>query len=150
MTVKTDLVVGFTCSAFDLLHPGHILMLSEAKTVCDYLICGLHVDPGVERAYKSRPVQSVLERFIQLKAVKYVDEIVPYETERDLENILWSYPIDVRIIGSEYKDKPFTGRAICEDLGIKLHYNSRRHSYSTSKLRQVLLSAKENDSKDAN
>lgn len=126
---------GVTFSTFDLLHAGHILMLKEAKSVCDYLICGLHVDPQVERLEKNKPIQSIVERYIQLSAVKYVDEIIPYNLERDLHDILLSYPIDVRIIGADYRDKDFSGLDICTDRDIKIFYNSRDHTYSSTDLR---------------
>ena len=102
--------VGFTCSTFDLLHAGHVQMLREAKDQCDYLICGLQVDPSHDRKEKNAPIQTVVERYTQLKAVRYVDEIIPYGTEQDLEDILTMYNIDVRILGEEYRDKDFTGR----------------------------------------
>jgi len=124
--------VGFTCSCFDLLHTGHILMLREAKTVCDYLIVGIQTDPTIDRPNKNKPIQSIFERVEQIKACKYVDEIVIYETEDDLSNILRSFPIDVRIIGEEYRDKNYTGK----DLDMDVHYNLRRHDFSSSKLRQ--------------
>lgn len=123
--------IGFTCSCFDLFHAGHVLMLKEAKQHCDYLIVGLQTDPTLDRAEKNKPVQSITERFIQLEACRYVDEIVPYATEEDLMNVLTSYPIDIRIIGEEYRDKQYTGR----DLEIEVYYNSRRHTYSSSGLR---------------
>jgi len=128
--------VGFTCSAFDLLHAGHVQMLREAKDQCDYLICGLQLDPSVDRKEKNAPVQSIVERYTQLKAVGYVDEIIPYATEQDLEDILSMYQIDVRILGEEYKSKTFTGRAICLKRGIELYYNKRDHRFSTSDLRE--------------
>lgn len=124
--------VGFTCSCFDLFHAGHVMMLREAKTQCDYLIVGLQTDPTIDRNWKNKPVQSVLERFIQLDACKYVDQIVPYATEKELKDILTSYPIDVRIIGEEYRDKQFTGH----DLPMQVYFNSRQHSFSTTELRQ--------------
>lgn len=128
--------VGFTCSTFDLFHAGHVMMLKEAKTQCDYLIVGLMIDPTVDRpGTKNKPVQSVLERFIQVKACSYVDEIIPYGTEKELLDILTSYPIDVRIIGEEYKDKQFTGY----NLPIAVYFNSRQHSFSTTELRQRVL-----------
>ena len=127
--------VGFTASTFDLLHAGHIQMLREAKEQCDYLICGLQVDPSIDRAEKNAPIQTVVERYTQLKAVGYVDEIIPYGTEGDLEDILSMYPINVRILGEEYRDKTFTGRAICNKRGIDLHFNKREHRFSTSDLR---------------
>ena len=130
--------VGITCSAFDLLHAGHIVMLQEAKTVCDYLICALQLDPSVERNYKNRPSQSIVERQIQLSAVKYVDEIIVYETEKDLKNIFASLKIDVRIIGEEYQNKNFTAKDICEERGIEIFYNDRKHKFSSTKLKEVI------------
>jgi glycerol-3-phosphate cytidylyltransferase len=129
--------VGFTCSTFDLLHAGHILMLAECKQVCDYLIVGVQSDPTIDRpGTKNKPVQSIVERYVQLSAVKFVDEIIVYNTEKDLEDMLMFLPIGVRIIGEEYKDKDFTGKQICEDRGIKIWYNSRSHRFSSSELRQ--------------
>ena len=129
--------VGFTCSTFDLLHAGHILMLAECKQVCDYLIVGVQSDPTIDRpGTKNKPVQSIVERYVQLSAVKFVDEIIVYNTEKDLEDMLMFLPINVRIIGEEYKDKDFTGKQICEDRGIKMWFNSRSHRFSSSELRQ--------------
>jgi glycerol-3-phosphate cytidylyltransferase len=128
--------IGFTCSTFDLLHAGHVVMLEEAKRHCDYLIVGLQTDPTIDRPDKNKPIQSVVERQIQLAAVKYVDEIVMYATEQDLEDLLLTLPINVRIIGDEYKTKPFTGKAICKDRGIKMVYNGRDHSFSSTSLRK--------------
>jgi glycerol-3-phosphate cytidylyltransferase len=129
--------VGFTCSTFDLLHAGHILMLAECKQICDYLIVGVQSDPTIDRpGVKNKPVQSIVERYVQLSAVKFVDEIIVYNTEKDLEDMLMFLPISVRIIGEEYKDKDFTGKQICEDRGIKIWYNSRSHRFSSSELRQ--------------
>jgi len=128
--------VGFTCSTFDLLHAGHILMLAEAKSVCDYLIVGLQSDPTIDRpASKNKPVQSIVERYVQLSAVKFVDEIVVYDTEKDLEDLLMFLPITMRIIGEEYEGKNFTGKEICDDRNIKMFYNSRKHRFSSSELR---------------
>ena len=129
--------VGFTCSTFDLLHAGHILMLAECKQICDYLIVGVQSDPTIDRpGVKNKPVQSIVEWYVQLSAVKFVDEIIVYNTEKDLEDMLMFLPINVRIIGEEYKDKDFTGKQICEDRGIKIWYNSRSHRFSSSELRQ--------------
>jgi glycerol-3-phosphate cytidylyltransferase len=129
--------VGFTCSTFDLLHAGHILMLAECKQVCDYLIVGVQSDPTIDRpGTKNKPVQSIVERYVQLSAVKFVDQIIVYNTEKDLEDMLMFLPITVRIIGEEYKDKDFTGKQICEDRGVKVWYNSRNHRFSSSELRQ--------------
>jgi glycerol-3-phosphate cytidylyltransferase len=133
----TNKRVGFTCSTFDLLHAGHILMLAEAKTKCDHLIVAVQTDPTIDRPdTKNKPVQSIVERFVQLSAVKYVDDIIVYQTERDLEDMLMILPITVRIVGEEYKDKPLTGRDICEQRGIEIYYNSRTHRFSSSELRQ--------------
>jgi glycerol-3-phosphate cytidylyltransferase len=129
-------IVGFTASAFDLLHAGHITMLREAKEHCDYLICGLQIDPSVDRADKNKPIQSIVERYVQLLAVKYVDEIIPYYYEKDLTDIIKTYSIDVRILGEEYKDVDFTGRELCDRLGIRLHFNKRNHDFSSSELRK--------------
>ena len=128
--------VGFTASTFDLLHAGHVMMLREAKTVCDYLIVGLQTDPTIDRQEKNKPVQTLLERYIQLNAIEYVDEIVPYQTEQDLEDILNMFPINVRILGEEYKNGKFTGRATCTKRGIELYYNKRDHRFSSSDLRE--------------
>ena len=126
------MITGFTCSAFDLLHAGHVEMLRECKGHCDWLIVGLHINPKVDRPAKNAPVQSVYERYVQLRACKYVDEIIPYTTEKELMDILLSYPIDIRIIGEEYRDKQFTGH----ELPMGIHFNSRKHSFSTTNLRK--------------
>lgn len=128
--------VGITFSAFDLLHAGHIKMLEEAKGQCDYLIVGLQTDPTLDRPEKNRPTQSVVERYIQLKGCRFVDEIVPYATEQDLEDILRSFKIDVRILGDEYREKNFTGRSYCEEKGIAFYFNVRDHRFSSSSLRK--------------
>lgn len=129
-------VIGFTCSTFDLLHAGHVVMLEEAKRHCDYLIVGLQVDPTLDRAHKNKPIQSIVERQIQLSAIKYVDEIVIYNTEADLEDLLLTLPINVKVMGEEYKGKDFTGKQICKDRGIKMVYNGRDHSFSSTSLRK--------------
>lgn len=130
------MIVGFTASTFDLLHAGHLSMLREAKTQCDYLICGLQVDPSLDRPEKNKPVQTLVERHAQLAAVKYVDEIIPYQSEEDLLDILNMYEIHVRIIGEEYKEMTFTGRATCASRGIEIYFNKRDHRFSTSDLRR--------------
>lgn len=127
--------VGITFSTFDLLHAGHVAMLREAREVCDYLICGIQVDPSKDRPEKNSPVQSLVERWTQLQGVKYVDEIIPYESERDVEDILKLFNINIRIIGEEYKDAKFTGRATCANRGIEIYFNKRDHRFSTSDLR---------------
>jgi glycerol-3-phosphate cytidylyltransferase len=127
--------VGFTCSAFDLLHAGNVQMLREAKDQCDYLIVGLQVDPSLDRPGKNAPIQTIIERYSQLRAVSYVDEIIPYGTEQDLEDILELYTIHVRILGDEYRDKEFTGRDICRKRDIELFFNNRDHRFSSSDLR---------------
>jgi glycerol-3-phosphate cytidylyltransferase len=131
--------VGITFSTFDLLHSGHIQMLREAKEQCDYLICGLQFDPSVDRPEKNAPVQTVVERYTQLAAVKYVDEIIPYNSEADVEDILEMYHIDVRILGDEYKEKDFTGKDICKRRGILLYFNKRDHRFSSSGLRKRVV-----------
>ena len=140
LVVPDDMIgrpVGFTCSTFDLLHAGHVLMLAECKSICDYLIVGLQTDPTIDRPdVKNKPVQSVVERYVQLSAVKFVDEIIVYETEKDLEDLLMFLPITLRICGEEYKDSKLTGREICDARGIKTYYNSRTHRFSSSELRQ--------------
>lgn len=133
--------IGFTCSTFDLLHAGHVQMLREAREQCDYLICGLQVDPSIDRKEKNSPVQSLVERYSQLHSCRYVDEIIPYQTEKDLEDILEMYHIDIRILGEEYKEKDFTGKDICKKRGIQLHFNKRDHRFSTSDLRERVKSS---------
>ena len=127
--------VGFTCSTFDLLHAGHVQMLRDAKSVCDYLIVGLQTDPTIDRKEKNKPIQTIVERYVQLQAVKYVDEIITYSTEKDLEDILSKYQIDIRIMGEEYRDKNFTGKDICQKRGIQFYFNKRDHRFSSTDLR---------------
>ena len=131
--------IGITFSAFDLLHAGHIKMLEDAKQQCDYLIVGLQTDPTLDRPEKNRPTQTVVERYIQLKGCKFVDEIVPYATEQDLEDILRSFNINVRILGIEYQDQNFTGRKYCEEKGIQIYYNKRDHRFSSSSLKRAVF-----------
>ena len=128
--------IGFTASAFDLLHAGHVLMLEEAKKQCDYLICGLQTDPSQDRASKSKPAQTIVERYLQLRACKFVDEIIPYGTEQDLEDLLAGMHIDIRILGIEYRDKDFTGHDICKKRDIEIYFNERDHRFSSSGLRK--------------
>jgi len=136
------LKIGITFSTFDLLHAGHVAMLAEAKNHCDYLIVGLQTDPTIDRPdSKNPPVQSIVERQIQLACNRFVDEIVVYQTEKDLEDILLTLPIDVRILGVEYQDKDFTGRDICKKRGIELVFNGRDHSFSSSSLRKRVAQA---------
>ncbi len=129
--------IGFTCSTFDLFHAGHIIMLEEAKKQCDFLIVGLQTDPTIDRPEKNKPVQTLFERFVQLKACKFVDQIIPYSTEKELRDILLSFTIDVRILGEEYAGKDFTGN----DLDIECFFNKRKHSFSTTELRQRVINA---------
>ena len=134
--------IGITFSAFDVLHAGHIAMLSEAKNHCDYLICGLQTDPTIDRPdTKNKPVQTIVERQIQLAACRYVDEVVVYQTEQDLVDLLLILPIDVRILGVEYQDKDFTGREECYNRNIELVFNGRDHSFSSSSLRKRVAEA---------
>ena len=142
------MIVGLTASTFDLLHAGHVAMLREAKTQCDHLICALQVDPSIDRSEKNPPVQTLVERWTQLDGVKYVDEIIPYQSEKDLEDILQMYNLDIRIIGEEYKHGKFTGRAICASRGIEIYYNKRDHRFSTSDLRLRVQQAQILESKD--
>jgi len=128
---------GITFSTFDLLHAGHVAMLREAKSKCDYLIVGLQSDPTIDRPRtKNSPVQTMFERYMQLSAIKYVDEIIPYQIEQDVIDILTTIKPNIRILGEEYKDSMFTGRSECEKLGIELYFNSRAHRFSTTDLRQ--------------
>ena len=124
--------IGFTCGAFDLLHAGHIVMLEETKQFCNYLIVGLQTDPSIERPSKNKPIQSIYERYIQLSAVKFVDKIIPYDTENSLVDLLQSQNINIRFVCEDYKKKAFTG----DDLNIKIQYTNRQHSFSTTSLRQ--------------
>ena len=141
--------VGFTCSTFDLLHVGHVQMLRDAKEQCDYLMVGLQMDPSVDRPNKNPPIQTIVERYTQLKAVGYVDEIIPYGTEQDLEDILQMYNIDVRVLGEEYRDIDFTGKDICRQRDIELYFNKRDHRFSSSDLRaRVAKREKENETND--
>lgn len=130
--------IGFTCSTFDLFHAGHVMMLEEAKKQCEFLVVGLQTDPTIDRPNtKNKPVQGVFERWAQLKACKFVDQIIPYSTERELRDILLSFPISVRILGEEYEGKEFTGH----DIPMDFYFNKRRHSFSTSELRQRVIEA---------
>lgn len=136
--------VGFVASSFDLLHAGHVQMLREAKEQCDYLICGLQIEPTLDRPNKNSPVQTIVERYTQLKGVRYVDEIIPYSRESDLEDILTMYHIDVRILGEEYREKDFTGKDICKKRGIQLYFNKRDHRFSSSDLRKRVVERENN------
>ena len=122
--------IGFTCSCFELLHAGHLIMLKDAKSQCDKLIVGLQTDPSVDRKDKNKPIQSLEERKIQLEAVKYIDEIIVYETENDLDKLLFELDPDIRILGSDWKAKPFTGY----NLNIPIYFHERKHDYTTSAL----------------
>lgn len=134
---------GITASTFDLLHAGHITMLKEAHSQCDYLICALQTDPTIDRpTSKNKPIQSLVERYIQLEAVKYVDEIVVYQTEKDLEDLLLTLDVNVRIVGEEYRNTTFTGKDICKQRGIEIYYNKREHSFSTTELRERIYATK--------
>ena len=135
------MIIGFTCSTFDLLHAGHVAMLQEAKTQCDYLIVGLQNDPTLDRPDKNKPIQSIVERQMQLKGSRYVDEIWIYNTEKDLEDLLLMLPIQIRILGVEYEGKEFTGREICHKRSIEIFFNGRDHSFSSSSLRKRVAEA---------
>ena len=131
--------IGFTCSCFDLLHAGHILMLEDAKKQCDYLIVGLQTDPSIDRKEKNKPIQSLEERRIQLEAIKYVDEVIVYETENELYELLYKLMPNVRILGTDYEHKYFTG---IEIEGIDIYFHKRDHDYSTSSLREKIINTK--------
>jgi glycerol-3-phosphate cytidylyltransferase len=129
--------IGFQCSSFDLLHAGHVTMLKMEKNLCDYLKVALQVDPTVDRpGLKNKPVQSVYERYVQLQACKYIDEIVVYETEKDLLNIIMTQEMHIRFLSEEYLNREFTGKQYCLDNSIELHYHKRKHSYSSTDLRE--------------
>jgi len=134
--------IGFTASTFDLFHAGHVTMLEEAKRICDYLIVGIQTDPTVDRPdTKNKPIQSIVERQLQVKACKHVDEIIVYTTEKDLDDLLKTLPINVRILGMEYKDKSFTGKDVCLSRDIDFYYNTRDHSFSSTDLRKRVYEA---------
>ena len=128
-------VVGITAGAFDLFHAGHVLMLKDASNQCDHLIVALQTDPSIDRKEKNKPVQSMYERFVQVDACKYVDEIIPYETEDDLYALIMNNNIDLRIIGNEYRNEDFTAR----EVGLEIYYNVRNHQWSTTELRERIL-----------
>jgi glycerol-3-phosphate cytidylyltransferase len=137
--------IGFNCSTFDLLHCGHIVMLKQEKELCDYLKIALQVDPTIDRPdTKNKPIQSIYERFVQLQAVKYVDEIIVYETEKDLMDILKTQEIHIRFLGEEYRDKDFTGKDYCIEQGIELYYHARKHSFSSTEIRNRIYEAEKN------
>ena len=139
------MIVGFTCGTFDVLHAGHISMLAECKSYCDKLIVGLQTDPTIDRPdSKNPPVQSIVERQIQLSACRYVDEVVVYSTEQDLRDLLLILPVDVRILGTEYEHQDFSGRTECEQRNIQIQYNGRDHSFSSSSLRKRVALAEAN------
>ena len=135
------MIIGITFSSFDLFHSGHVAMLKEAKSNCDHLMVGVQTDPTVDRPEKNKPIQSVFERYVQLEGCKYIDQIVPYATEKEIEDILLTYKIDKRFIGEEYKTKEFTGKQLCVDNDIELYYNKRQHSFSTTNLRTRIVEA---------
>lgn len=129
---------GIVASSFDLLHAGHVLMLKEAKLQCDHLIAALQTDPTIDRPQKNKPIQGVFERFVQLQGCKYVDEIVVYATEKELVDIILSYPIDIRILGEEYRNIDFTGKQECINRGIEIYFNKRDHNFSSTALRNAI------------
>jgi len=134
--------IGITASTFDLFHAGHIVMLEEAKRHCDWLIAAIQLDPTIDRpGVKNKPVQSIIERQIQVSACKFVDEVIVYSTEKELEDIFLTLPIDIRILGEEYRDKEFTGKNVCINRGIELHYNKRDHYFSSTDLRTRVFDA---------
>lgn len=129
--------IGFQCSSFDMLHAGHVTMLKQEKDLCDYLKVALQVDPTIDRpGVKNKPVQSIYERYVQLQACRYVDEILVYDTEADLLNLIMTQDMDIRFLSEEYYGRDFTGKQYCIDNGIEIHYHKRRHSFSSSDLRK--------------
>ena len=138
--ILLQMKTGITFSAFDLLHAGHIKMLEECKGYCEYLIVGLQIDPTIDRPLKNKPIQSLVERYIQLKACVFIDEIVPYSNEIELMEILQSFKLDIRFIGEDYLDKEFTGKQFCLDNNIEIFFNSRKHNFSSTNLRLKLKS----------
>ena len=144
--LKQDgLRVGIVFSSFDLFHAGHVAMLAEAKNHCDYLIAALQTDPTIDRPdTKNPPIQTIVERQIQVSTNRNVDEVVVYQTEKDLEDLLLILPVDVRILGVEYANKEFTGKDICNKRGIEIVYNGRDHSFSSSSLRKRVAEAEGN------
>lgn len=132
---------GITFGAFDLCHAGHVLMFDDCKKHCDYLIVGLQVDPSIERKEKNTPVQTLFERYTQLNAIKFINEVVPYQYEYEIEQILKARDINIRFVGSDYIGRDFTGRSYCVDAGIEIHYNGRDHGFSTSELRKRIESS---------
>ena len=135
MKKELNIKKGITAGAFDLLHAGHVAMFEEAKSVCDHLTVAIQLDPSIDRSENNPPVQSIVERQIQVKAIRWVDDIIVYNREEELRDILNTLPLNIRIIGAEYKGKPFTGNDICRDRGIEIYYNSREHTFSSSELR---------------
>lgn len=134
-------MIGFTSVVGDMLHAGHCLMLEECKRYCDYLYVGLIADPTIDRPYKNKPIQSLFERYVQLKSNRYVDEIIPLSGEADLELALKSLPIEIRFVGEDYYNTEFTGKSICEKRNIKIFYNNRMHGLSSTELRQRMKEA---------
>jgi len=129
--------IGFTCGTFDLLHPGHIAMLKNCKSQCDKLIVGLHTDPTIDRPEtKNKPIQTTFERYLQLEAVKYVDQIIPYDTEADLSNLLGVLDIDIRFVGEDHINDQITGQLVCDQRGVMIVFNERNHDWSSSELRE--------------
>ena len=134
-------MIGFTCGSFDLLHTGHVLMFEECKSKCDYLIVGLQTDPSIDRSYKRKPTQSIYERWVQLSAIKYIDEIIPYDTEQSLSDMLESIEIDIRFVGNDHKGNHFTG---C-NLPIDIYYNKREHRFSTTEILERIKNGNNSD-----
>jgi glycerol-3-phosphate cytidylyltransferase len=132
-----EVKIGFTCSTFDLFHAGHIVMLQESKSLCDYLVCGLLTDPTIDRPdTKKKPVQTAFERYVQLSSCRYVDEVIPFSTEQEIIDMVLSIQPDIRIVGEEYRDRDHTGKGLCP-----VHYNKRKHSFSSTSLRKRVQDA---------
>lgn len=132
------MIRGFTCGAWDLFHAGHNIFLRDCRTKCDRLIVGLHTDPTIDRPEKNKPIQTIFERHTQLKNCRWVDEIIPYDTEADLLNLLASTPMNIRFLGSDYENKSFTGDKLCSQLDIDIVFFNRKHNFSSSELRKRL------------
>lgn len=135
-------VVGFTCGAFDLFHAGHNVLLRDCKPICDRLIVGLHTDPSIDRPKKNKPIQTIYERYTQLKNCRWVDEIIPYDTEDDLLNLIASTPMNVRFLGEDYVGKDFTGKELCDRMDVRIVYLPRKHTFSSTELRERIGNAR--------
>jgi glycerol-3-phosphate cytidylyltransferase len=134
------LIRGFTCGAFDLLHPGHVHLLTKSSQQCDELFVGLHTDPTIDRPrFKNKPIQTTFERFVQLNALSFIKKIIPYDTEKDLLNMLSTLYINKRFLGFDYNSSAITGYSVCKERNIEIVYISRMHTWSSSELRKRII-----------